>query len=112
MSQTLTLRQLGGTLIIDGLKLVTSTNFEDAESPMTAGTEYVLFLSKATPSPSTTMSTGDNVFELTSPHWGVYPISHGKIGNFSKWVSRRTDRTTDDPAAFVAQIRQFVKASK
>jgi len=110
--QTLTVRQVGGTLVVEGLTLITSTNFEDRETPMAVGAEYVLFLSRATPSPSTTMGTGTNVFQLTSPHWGIYPIRNGKVGNFSRWIAQRTDRTTDDPAAFVAQIREFARATK
>jgi hypothetical protein len=110
--QMLTVRQIGGTLVVDGLKLITSTNFEDRQTPMAAGNEYVLFLSRATPSTSTTMSTGTHVFQLTSPHWGIYPIRNGKVGNFSKWLAQRTDRKTDDPAAFVAEIRDLVQASK
>ena len=108
----LTIRQLGGTLVVEGLTLKTVTNFEDPEAPMTVGAEYVLFLSRANPRPSLTMSAGSDSFELTSPHWGLYPIVNGKVASPSKWVARRTDRTTDDPAAFVAQIREFAKGSK
>jgi hypothetical protein len=107
----LTLRQLGGRILVDGLTLTTTTNFEDRETPMEAGQEYILFLSSAPASRSTTMSTGSGVFQLMSAHWGAFPIRNGKVSNFSKWVAQRTDRATDDPAAFVAQIRALA-ASK
>lgn len=108
----LTLRQIGGTMVLDGLTLVTTTNFEDRDNPMAPGQEYVLFLSPATPSRSTTMSTAAGVFRLTSVHWGAYPIRNNKVGNFTSWIAQRTDRTTDDPATFIAQIRDLVGTSR
>jgi hypothetical protein len=69
----LTLRQIGGRLVVDGLTLVTITDFEDRDSPMEAGQEYVLFLSPAMPSRSTTMSTAAGVFQLAAVHWGRIP---------------------------------------
>lgn len=110
--QTLTLRQLGGAIVVDGLTLRTTTNFEDRENPMEPGQEYVLFLSRALPSRSTTMSTGAGVYQLSSAHWGAYPIRNGKVGNFTKWVAQRTDRNTDDPNAFAALIRDLAKPTK
>lgn len=80
-------------------------------NPMAPGQEYVLFLSPAVPSPSTT-STVAGVFQLAAVHWGAYPIQNNKVGNFSNWVAQRTDRTTDDPATFTAQIRDLVGVSK
>ena len=56
--QELTVFQPGGTLVVDGLTLKTVTNFEDPETAMQVGSEYVLFLSRATPKRSITMSTG------------------------------------------------------
>jgi hypothetical protein len=110
--QTLTLRQLGGTIFVDGLTLTTMTNFEDRETPMAAGQEYVFFLSRALPSRSTTMSTGPGVYQLSLAHWGAYPIRNGKVGNFTKWIAQRTDRNTDDPAAFVTLVRDLAKPAK
>jgi len=107
----LTLRQIGGKMVVDGLTLVTTTNFEDGDNPMEPGQEYVLFLSPATPSPSTTMSTV-GVFQLTSVHWGAFPIRNNKVENFTRWVARRTNRTTDDPETFIAQIRELVGTPK
>jgi hypothetical protein len=109
---TFTLRQIGGTIIVDGLKLTTITNYEDREAPMDAGQEYVLFLSKAQPSPSTTMTTGAGVYSLTSTHFGAYPIRAGKVGNLTKSVANRSDRKTDDPSAFVAAIRAWVRPTR
>jgi hypothetical protein len=106
---TITLRQLGGTILIDGLTMRTTTNFEDPESPMAPNQEYFLFLSNALPSRSTTMSTESGVYHLASAHWGAFPIRNGKVGNFTKWVAQRTDRNTDDPIAFAALIHDMVK---
>lgn len=108
----LTLRQIGGRIVVDGLTLVTTTNFEDRDDPMAPGQEYVLFLTPAAPSPSTTMSLPASVFRLTSVAWGAYPIRNNKVGHFTKWQARRTDPTTDDAASFIAQIRDLVGASK
>ncbi len=108
----LTLRQIGGRLVVDGLTLVTTTNFEDPDSPMAPGQEYVLFLSTASPSPSTTMSTPASVFRLTSVAWGAYPIRNNTVGSFTKWQARRPDRTPDDAATLIAQIRDLVGSSK
>lgn len=108
----LTLRQVGGTIVVDGLTLRTSTNWEDRETPMAPNQEYFLFLSKALPSRSTTMSTGPGVYQLWSAHGGAYPIRDGKVGNFTKRVAQRTDRNTDDPNAFSALIRDFAKPTK
>ena len=107
----LTLRQIGGRMVVDGLTLVTTTNFEDRDNPMAPGQEYVLFLAPAAPSPSTTMSTPASVFRLTSVAWGAYPIRDNKVGDFTKWEARRTDRSTDDAATFIAQIRDLVESS-
>jgi len=108
----LTLRQIGGTIVVDGLTLRMSTNWEDRETPMAPNQEYFLFLSKALPSRSTSMSTGPGVYRLSSAHWGAFPIHNGKVGNFTKWVAERTDRTTDDPSTFAALIRDFAKPTK
>ena len=105
----LTLRQIGGTIVVDGLTLRMSTNWEDRETPMAPNQEYFLFLSKALPSRSTTMSTGPGVYRLSSAHWGAFPIHNGKVGNFTKWVAQRTDRNTDDPSAFAALIRDLAR---
>jgi hypothetical protein len=110
--RTLTLRQLGGTIVVDGLKLTTRTNWEDPESPMEVGQEYVLFLSKALPSRSTTMTAAAGVYVLTSAHFGAYPIRNGRVGNFSKWLARHTDRNIDDPNAFVAAIHEWGKSTR
>jgi hypothetical protein len=110
--QTITLRQLGGTILIDGLTLRTTTNFEDSETPMKPNQEYFLFLSKALPFRSTTMSTGSGVYQLASAHWGAFPVRNGKVGNFTKWVAQRTDRNTDDPTAFAALIRDIARPAK
>jgi hypothetical protein len=32
--------------------------------------------------------------------------------NFTKWMAQRTDRKTDDPSAFIAQIRDLVETSR
>ncbi|MEO5894445.1 MAG: hypothetical protein ABIS06_01960 [Vicinamibacterales bacterium] len=110
--QMLTLRQVGGTIVVDGLTLRTTTNFEDRETPMVPKQEYFLFLSKALPSRSTTISTGSEVYQLSSAHWGAFPIHNGKVGNFTKWVAQRTDRNTDDPSAFAALIRDLARPVK
>lgn len=110
--QALTLRQIGGTIVVDGLTLGMSTNWEDRETPMEPGQDYFLFLSRAQPSRSTTMSTGPGVYRLSSAHWGAYPIRDGKVGNFTKWVAERTDRTTDDPSTFATMIRDVARSAK
>lgn len=79
---------------------------------MASGQEYVLFLSPATPSRSTTMSTAPGVFQLTSVAWGAYLIRNNRLENFTTWVAQRTDRKTDDPSAFIAQIRDLVETSR
>ena len=108
----LTLRMIGGTIVVDGLTLRMSTNWEDRETPMEPGQDYFLFLSRALPSRSTTMSTGPGVYQLWSAFGGAYPIRDGKVGNFTKRVAQRTDRNTDDPNAFAALIRDFAKPTK
>ena len=109
---TLTLRQLGGTIVVEGLTLRTTTNFEDREAPLEAGQDYFLFLSRALPSRSTTMSAAPGVYQLSSAHWGVYPIRGGKVGNSTKWLAQRTDRNTDDPLAFATLIRDLAKPAR
>jgi hypothetical protein len=107
-TQVLTFRRRGGTLTVDGLHLTTYTNFEHRESAMAVGQEYFLFLTKALPARSTTMATGTGVYELSSEHWGVYPICNGRIVK-TNFVAQRTERTTDDPEAFAALIRDLAK---
>ena len=107
-AQVLTFRLRGGTLTVDDLRLTTDTNFEHRESAMAVGQEYFLFLTKALPARSTTMATGTGVYELSSEHWGAYPIRNGRIVK-TNFVAQRTDRTTDDPEAFAALIRDLAR---
>jgi hypothetical protein len=110
--QALTLRMIGGTIVVGGLTLRVSTNWEDRETPREPGQEYFLFLSRALPSRSTTMSTGPGVYQLWSALGGVYPIRDGRVGSFTKLAAQRTDRNTDDPVAFATLIRDLVKPAK
>jgi hypothetical protein len=108
----LTLRQVGGRMTVDGLTLVTTTNFEDRVTPMAPGEEYVLFLSPASPSPSTTMSTGKTVFQLTSLYWGAFPVRNGQVG-FTNWTRRGPERMPDNNLlAFIAQTRDLLDGVK
>ena len=109
---TLTLRQVGGRMSVDGLTLATTTNFEDRVTPMAPGGEYVLFLSPANPSPSTTMSTGTTVFQLTSAYWGAFPVRNGQVG-FTNWARRGPERMPDNGlGAFIAHTRVLLDGVK
>jgi hypothetical protein len=110
-AESIVLRQLGGTIVVDGLTLTTSTNWEHRDTPMVPGQDYVLFLSRATPSRSTTMSSRGFAYALTSVHWGAYLIQDGQVV-FTRFVAQRTNRIKEDPAAFIAQIRGLVNTSK
>jgi hypothetical protein len=93
------------------LTLGMSTNWEDREPPWSQVRTF-LFLSRALPSRSTTMSTGPGVYQLSSAHCGAYPIRNGQVGDFTKLVAQRTDRNTDDPNAFAALVRDLAKPTK
>jgi hypothetical protein len=109
---TLTFRQAGGRMTVDGLTLATTTNFEDRVTPMAPGEEYVLFLSPAHPSPSTTMSPGKTVFQLTSLYWGAFPVRNGQVG-FTNWTRRGPERMPDTSfVAFIAHTRGLLDGGK
>jgi hypothetical protein len=58
------------------------------------------------------MSTASGVYQLSSAHWGAYPIREGKVGNLTEWVAQRTDRNTDDPVTFETIIRELAKPAE
>lgn len=104
----ITLQEVGGTLVVDGLRLETQTDSHDPGRPLTVGDEYVLFLMKPVPSSATTKRIRSGVFELASGKYAVFPIRAGKVEVFTKVAANRGHLTSDDPEAFLGSVQQLI----
>ena len=100
----LTVRQVGGTMTVDGLRLRTETNYEASGSPLVLRGEYVLFLAKALES-SLVKVAKPSSYEVVAGPYAAYKIQNGKIVYDTKEAARRQRLPTDDAEIFLAQVR-------
>ena len=101
----LTVRQVGGTMRVDGLRLRTETNYGEAGSLVLRG-EYVFFLASALESTLGKVAK-PNSYEFVAGPYAAFKIQNGKVVHVTKEAARRQKLSTDDAEVFLAEVRSL-----
>jgi hypothetical protein len=103
-----TVRQVGGAMTVDGLRLRTETNYDEAGSPLVLRGEYVFFLAKALES-SLGKVAKPNSYEFVAGPYAALKIQNAKIVHVTKEAARRQGLSTGDAETFLAEVRSLAR---
>jgi hypothetical protein len=103
------IQQVGGSIVVDGLRLRTQSDLDEATSRLTRGGEYVFFLGRLIPS-SSTLRSAEGTYALIAGPYAAFSIEKGRVLHFSKEAAQRQTLLAEDAELFLSKLRQLASS--